>query len=84
MGGDTLHIAHMLWGGLGMVIGFGMLLLFADDVWKPIAALVDEQGFANVKVATAINGEFVPERMRTATSLRPGDRIEILTVRQGG
>jgi sulfur carrier protein len=49
-----------------------------------VAALVDEQGFANVKVATAINGEFVPERMRTATSLRPGDRIEILTVRQGG
>jgi hypothetical protein len=45
VGGDTLHIAHMLWGGLGMVIGFGMLLLFADDVWKPIAALVGGIGF---------------------------------------
>jgi len=45
VGGDTLHIAHMLWGGLGMIIGFGMLLLFADSVWKPIAALVGGVGF---------------------------------------
>jgi hypothetical protein len=45
VGGDTLHIAHMLWGGLGMVIAFGMLLIFADDVWKPVAALVGGIGF---------------------------------------
>lgn len=45
VGGDTLHIAHMLWGGLGMVIAFGFLLLFASAIWKPIAALVGGIGF---------------------------------------
>lgn len=45
VGGDTLHIAHMLWGGLGMVIAFGFLILFASSVWKPIAALVGGIGF---------------------------------------
>ncbi len=44
VGGDTFHIAHMLWGGLGMVVGFGMLLLFAHYVWKPIAAIVAGAG----------------------------------------
>lgn len=45
VGGDTLHIAHMLWGGLGMVIAFGFLLLFVSSIWKPIAALVGGIGF---------------------------------------
>lgn len=45
VGGDTLHIAHMLWGGLGMVIAFGFLLLFAHSIWKPLAALVGGIGF---------------------------------------
>lgn len=45
VGGDTLHIAHMLWGGLGMVIAFGFLLLFANPIWKPLAALVGGIGF---------------------------------------
>ena len=35
-------------------------------------------------VATALNGEFVPARAREATTLRDGDRIEILAPRQGG
>ncbi len=45
VGGETLHIAHMLWGGLAMVIAFGMLLLMASAVWKPTAALVGGFGF---------------------------------------
>lgn len=45
VGGDTLHIAHMLWGGLGMVIGFGMLMLTAHGIWKPIATVVAGVGF---------------------------------------
>jgi sulfur carrier protein len=49
-----------------------------------LADLVDGQGFAGVKVATAVNGDFVAERLRAKTSLSAGDRIEILTVRQGG
>jgi sulfur carrier protein len=51
---------------------------------ETLAALVDEQGFAGIKVATAINGDFVPERQRLTTPITPGDRIEILSVRQGG
>ena len=45
VGGDTLHIAHMLWGGLFMVVSFAMVMLFAHQVWKPIAALVGGIGF---------------------------------------
>lgn len=45
VGGDTLHIAHMLWGGLGMAIAFGILILFASSVWKPIASLIGGIGF---------------------------------------
>lgn len=49
-----------------------------------LADLVDEQGFGDVKVATAVNGDFVAARLRAETDLGPGDRVEILTVRQGG
>lgn len=45
VGGDTLHIAHMLYGGLGLTIALGMLFIFAHPVWKPIAALVGGAGF---------------------------------------
>lgn len=45
VGGDTLHIAHMLWGGLGMAVAIGILVIFAHQTWKPIAALVGGAGF---------------------------------------
>jgi len=45
VGGATLHIAHMLWGALAMVIAFGMLLIMASGVWKPSAAVVGGFGF---------------------------------------
>ncbi len=45
VGGSTLHIAHMLWGGLAMVIAFGVLLIMASAVWKPTAALIGGFGF---------------------------------------
>lgn len=45
VGGGTLHIAHMLWGGLGMVVGFGMIMLTAHGIWKPIATIVAGAGF---------------------------------------
>jgi sulfur carrier protein len=51
---------------------------------ETLALLVSEQGFGAVKVATAVNGEFVAERTRAETRVRDGDRIEILSVRQGG
>jgi len=51
---------------------------------ETLADLVAEQGFATVRVATARNGDFVAERQRTGEKLHTGDRIEILSVRQGG
>jgi sulfur carrier protein len=51
---------------------------------ETLAALLVEQGFGGVKVATALNGDFVPERGRAETALRDGDHVEILSVRQGG
>ncbi|WP_041318383.1 sulfur carrier protein ThiS [Hyphomicrobium nitrativorans] len=49
-----------------------------------LAGLVVEQGFAEGRVATAVNGDFVAERARAAARLRDGDNVEILSVRQGG
>jgi sulfur carrier protein len=40
--------------------------------------------FEDATVATALNGDFVPKRARSATPLREGDRIEIVAPRQGG
>ena len=40
--------------------------------------------YGEAKVATALNGEFVPARTRGATPVKDGDRIEILAPRQGG
>ncbi|HEX2842948.1 sulfur carrier protein ThiS [Hyphomicrobium sp.] len=51
---------------------------------ETLADLVVEQGFGGTKVATAVNGEFVAERLRASTKLMSADRIEILSVRQGG
>ena len=53
----------------------------------PAATLADALASLDLndaKVATALNGEFVPARAREATSLKDGDRIEILAPRQGG
>src|SRR5256885_7821890 len=40
LGGRGLHIAHVLWGGLLMVVGLVLLLSFAGPVIRPIAAVV--------------------------------------------
>lgn len=49
-----------------------------------LAELVAEQGLAEAKVATAVNGEFVARGRRAETRLAEGDRIEIVSARQGG
>lgn len=51
---------------------------------RTLAALLDEQGYGDRKVATALNGAFVPAAARTATRLKSGDRVEIVAARQGG
>jgi sulfur carrier protein len=49
-----------------------------------LAEALQSLDFADAKVATALNGDFVPARAREATSLKDGDRIEIVAPRQGG
>ncbi len=49
-----------------------------------LAALLTEAGYGDAKVATARNGDFVPERLRATTLLTDGDQIEIVSPRQGG
>jgi sulfur carrier protein len=49
-----------------------------------LADALQSLDLAEAKVATALNGEFVPARARAATLVKDGDRIEILAPRQGG
>lgn len=56
----------------------------AEVVSATLAALLDEMGFGGLKVATALNGDFVPERRRAETKLAAGDKIEVVAPRQGG
>ena len=46
--------------------------------------LIAELGYGGAKVATAVNGAFVPQRTRFETRLAAADRIEIVAPRQGG
>lgn len=46
--------------------------------------LLAEIGLGEAKVATALNGDFVPAARRSATPLADGDRVEIVSARQGG
>jgi len=49
-----------------------------------LAAALAALDYADAKVATALNGDFVPARARETTPVRDGDRVEILAPRQGG
>ncbi len=45
---------------------------------------LQELDLGKAVVATALNGDFVPARLRSVTALRQGDRIEIVAPMQGG
>lgn len=49
-----------------------------------LAALIEEGGYGEARIATALNGAFVPARTRAQTPLAAGDRVEIVAPRQGG
>lgn len=49
-----------------------------------LSELVEEFGFTGERVATALNGTFVPQSNRAATVIEDGDTIEVLSARQGG
>ena len=63
------------------------LLVNGEPQEVPAATLADalqSLDLAEAKVATALNGEFVPARARASTLVKDGDRIEIVAPRQGG
>ena len=49
-----------------------------------LADLLDELGYGDAKVATAVNGAFVATSDRAQLALSPEDRVEIVAPRQGG
>lgn len=49
-----------------------------------LAALLEEQGYAERKVATAVNGDFVRAALRGETRLSEGDAVDVLVPMQGG
>jgi len=49
-----------------------------------VAAALTEMGLATARIATALNGTFVPKAARGDTHLTAGDRLEVLAPMQGG
>ncbi|HEV2268169.1 MAG TPA: sulfur carrier protein ThiS [Steroidobacteraceae bacterium] len=45
---------------------------------------LEELGYGDAVVATAVNGEFVPTAARATARLADGDRVEVLAPMQGG
>ncbi len=46
--------------------------------------VLEELGYGGAAVATAVNGDFVPASQHAETTLRQGDRLEVLAPMQGG
>jgi sulfur carrier protein len=63
--------------------------ILVNGVWRStgaadLAGVLQELGYGDAVVATALNGEFVPAGSRPAAPLTDGDRLEILAPMQGG
>jgi len=55
-----------------------------DATAAELAALLQELGYGDSVVSTAVNGEFVAAAARSHTRLSEGDRLEVLAPMQGG
>jgi sulfur carrier protein len=51
---------------------------------ETLTGLLAERGLDGPGVAVAVNGVVVAASARPEVVLRPGDRVEIVTARQGG
>ncbi|MGI9381856.1 MAG: sulfur carrier protein ThiS [Methyloligellaceae bacterium] len=49
-----------------------------------LAELCTSLGLSEAKIATAVNGDFVPARKRPGLKLAEDDKVEIVAPRQGG
>jgi sulfur carrier protein len=63
--------------------------ILVNGVWREISAgelagALQDLGYGENVVSTALNGEFVAVRERVRTRLAEGDRIEVLAPMQGG
>ena len=63
--------------------------ILVNGAWREtgavdLAAALQELGYSDAVVATALNGEFVPAGSRTGARLTEGDRLEVLAPMQGG
>ncbi|MDB4858465.1 sulfur carrier protein ThiS [Alphaproteobacteria bacterium] len=57
----------------------------AKDVTSTnLAAVLLEAGYGDARVATAVNGQFVPVGQRESCPIKAGDQVEIVAPRQGG
>lgn len=57
----------------------------AHDVRSHLLSdVLDELGYGDAKIATAVNGNVVPAKARPGTPLQSDDRLEILAPMQGG
>jgi sulfur carrier protein len=46
--------------------------------------VLEELGYRDAKVATAVNGNYVARKARVQTALAEGDRLEVIAPMQGG
>ena len=63
--------------------------ILVNGAWREtdsadLGAVLQEMGYGDAVVATAVNGEFVPAALRPTARLTDGDRIEVLAPMQGG
>jgi len=58
--------------------------VMTDTQATTLADLLQAEGLGEAKVATAVNGSFVPAAARTTHVLHPGDSVEVLAPMQGG
>jgi sulfur carrier protein len=55
-----------------------------DVVVPTLEAALDELGYRDRAIATALNGAFIPATVRASAALSEGDRVEVLAPMQGG
>ena len=51
---------------------------------RTLEELVAALGYGELRIATALNGSFVPVRARPETRIAEDDKVEIVAPRQGG
>jgi len=49
-----------------------------------LAALLEEMGVGESRVATAVNGRFAPRPLRAEMALSEGDAVEVVSPMEGG